>query len=110
MSGLKSLLAALYIAHAGVHAQSTTSSVSSAGCASTIAPQHGQPSVAPGWNVQVVASGLRNPRGIVFDQEGRLLVLELTHGISTLTLTGDDGPCVRAEGEPQEIIANEDVS
>lgn len=58
----------------------------------------------------MVASGLADPRSIVFDQEGHLLVVEQGRGISSLTLTGDEGPCVRAEGDPQLIIDDEDVS
>lgn len=106
MTGSKSLLALCFIA--GVQAQSSTASAAS--CSSTIAPAHGQPSVAAGWQVNVVASGLRDPRGILFDGEGHLLVVQQGYGISSLELTNDAGACVRATGDPTDIIVDESVS
>lgn len=113
MSGSKSLLAALFIACVnaqGTIATSASASGSAPACSTTIAPQHAQPSVAPGWNAQVVASGLSSPRGIIFDSEGHLLVVQQGHGISSLTLTGDEGACVRADGDPQDIVVDSNVS
>ncbi|KAF1835514.1 soluble quino protein glucose dehydrogenase [Decorospora gaudefroyi] len=78
-------------------------------CASPIAPQHATPSVAPGFRVEVVANGLRDPRGIVFDGEGGLLVVEQEHGISRLRLTGE-GPCVRVEGDVESVIEDESLN
>ncbi|KAF2120882.1 soluble quino protein glucose/sorbosone dehydrogenase [Lophiotrema nucula] len=106
MTGLKSLLALYFIA--GVQAQSSTASAAS--CSSTIAPAHGQPSVAAGWQVNVVASGLRDPRGILFDGEGHLLVVQQGYGISSLELTDDAGACVRATGDPTDIIVDESLN
>lgn len=57
----------------------------------------------------MVANGLRSPRGILFDEEGALLVVEQEHGISRLTLTGD-GPCVRQDGDTQVVIDDTSVS
>ena len=105
MAGLKSLLALLLIARVSVHAQTSTA----AACSSTIAPQHA-PTVAAGWTAQVVASGLRDPRGIIFDQEGHLLVVQQGYGISSLTLTDDEGACVRATGNATDIIVDSAVS
>lgn len=78
-------------------------------CQSSIAPQHAAPSVVPGFRVEVVANGLRDPRGILFDSEGGLLVVEQGHGISRLRLTGD-GPCVRVQGDVQRVVENDLVS
>ncbi|KAF1840796.1 soluble quino protein glucose dehydrogenase [Cucurbitaria berberidis CBS 394.84] len=80
-----------------------------AACQSPIAPQHGAPSVYPGFRVEVVANGLRSPRGILFDSEGGLLVVEQGHGISRLRLTGD-GPCVRVDGAVQSVVADSSLS
>lgn len=60
--------------------------------------------------MQVVANGLRDPRGIIFDQEGHLLIVEKEHGVSKLTLSDDDGPCVRAEGKAEVVIDDGSVS
>lgn len=112
MWAYNSLLAALYIV--GVSAQTTQSaspaSTSPTACASTIAPRNGQPSVAPGWQVNVVASGLTDPRGIVFDGERSMLVVQQGIGVSRLRLTNDDGPCVRIDGRVEDIIADDAVS
>jgi glucose/arabinose dehydrogenase len=78
-------------------------------CTSSIAPQHAAPSVAPGFRVQVVANGLRDPRGIVFDSEGGLLVVEQAHGISRLRLSGD-GACVKVDGDIQRVVEDDTVS
>lgn len=78
-------------------------------CQSSIAPQHAAPSVAPGFRVEVVANGLRDPRGILFDSEGGLLVVEQGHGISRLRLTGD-GACVKVEGDVQSVVQDTSVS
>jgi len=88
-----------------VTAQTVSSTVPA--CQSAIAPQHGAPSVMAGFRVEVVANGLRAPRSLVFDAEGGLLVVEQSHGISRLRLTGD-GPCVRVDGDVQRVI--EDAS
>lgn len=100
---LKHLLA-LASAVLTAHAQTTA-----AACQSSIAPAHAAPSVAPGFRVELVANGLRDPRGILFDSEGGLLVVEQEHGISRLRLTGD-GPCVRVEGNAQRVVEDNSVS
>ena len=117
MSTYKSLLVAFYVQYiASVSAQATqsitaaASGSSAAACASTIAPRNGQPSAAPGWQVNVVASGLTEPRGSVFDSEGNLLVVQQGRGVSRLRLTNDEGGCVRVHGQVEDIIADDDVS
>lgn len=96
--------AALLVLTARTNAQSSASA-----CPSPIAPKNAAPSVASGFRVEVVASGLRDPRGIMFDSSGGLLVLEQSHGVSRLKLSGD-GACVKAEGDVQRVVENEDVS
>lgn len=102
---LKHLLALSSVAALAAHAQSTTA----AACQSPIAPRNAAPSVMPGFRVEVVANGLRDPRGIQFDSEGGLLVVEQAHGISRLRLTGD-GPCVRVDGDVQTVVDDDSVS
>jgi glucose/arabinose dehydrogenase len=101
--GLKYLFAAWSVVLT-TRAQTTASS-----CSSSIAPQHVAPSVAPGFRVQVVANGLRDPRGIMFDREGGLLVVEQGHGVSRLSL-GGEGACLSVQGEVQKVIEDESVS
>lgn len=114
MASYKTLLAALYIAGVGAQATQTVNAASSgtsaSACASTIAPRNGQPSVAPGYQVNVVASGLTEPRGIIFDSEGNLLVVQQGKGVSRLRLTNDEGPCIRVDGQVEDIIDDDDFN
>ncbi|KAI4687634.1 uncharacterized protein J4E88_003225 [Alternaria novae-zelandiae] len=90
---LKHLIAVVGLSGcSGVLTAKAQSTSTGAACASPIAPQNGAPSVAPGFRVEVVANGLRDPRGIIFDREGGLLVVEQEHGVSRLSMTGD-GRC-----------------
>jgi hypothetical protein len=50
-----------------------------------------------------VATGLTNPRGIIFDSSGHLLVLQQGKGIGSLSLTDNGGACVIA-GQPNDVI------
>ena len=78
-------------------------------CTTYIAPRNGAPLVAPGFRAEIVADGLRSPRGIMFDQEGGLLVVEQGHGISRLRLSDNNG-CVSVEGDVQRVVEDESVS
>ena len=62
------------------------------------------PSVAPGWEWAVVATGLKSPRSIEFDLEGRLVVVESGLGIAVLELNDNGGTCVTAKSK--DIIVN----
>ena len=56
-----------------------------------------RPSVASGYRLQVVATGLSEPRGILLDGAGNLLVVEQGRGaISSHSLTEDNG-CVSVQ-------------
>lgn len=86
-----------------------TAQAQATACAKPIAPQKAAPSVAPGFRVEVVANGLRDPRSLLFDQQGGLLVVEQGRGISRLSLTGD-GACVQVEGQAQNVVQDDSVS
>ncbi|KAF2745528.1 soluble quino protein glucose dehydrogenase [Sporormia fimetaria CBS 119925] len=108
MGRISSLLGLSYFSLSTVRAQDTTTTAAPA-CSSTISAVHGDPSVAPGWRAQVVASGLNKPRSIVVDPAGRLLVVELGYGISRLNLDEGEGPCVRAAGEKEVVIEHPEL-
>jgi hypothetical protein len=55
--------------------------------------QHEPTIVAHGFSTYVLANKLSSPRGIVFDKEGNLLVLEQFKGVTALTLKEENG-CV----------------
>lgn len=104
---LKHLIAVVGLSGcSGVLTAKAQSTSTGAACASRIAPQNGAPSVAPGFRVEVVANGLRDPRSIIFDREGGLLVVEQEHGVSRLTLSGD-GTCA---GDVQMVVEDDSVS
>jgi hypothetical protein len=51
--------------------------------------------VSKGFTARVIASNLTTPRGIAFDKEGNLLVVEKTKGITALQIK-EEGNCITA--------------
>jgi hypothetical protein len=70
-------------------------------------PQFEPTIVAKNINAYVIAQKLTNPRGILFDDQGNLLVVENRKGITGLKLK-DDGNCVRVESKV-DIISDKTV-
>ncbi|KAI2636264.1 soluble quino protein glucose dehydrogenase [Hypomontagnella submonticulosa] len=64
-----------------------------ASCSGVAAPRYPY-TVDAGWQVTKIASGLRQPRTIIFDPLGHMLVLQATMGISVHTF-GADG-CINS--------------
>ena len=65
-------------------------------CTTTITPALGiKPSIASGYAYAVVATGLTSPRGIEFDSQGKLLVVEEGLGVTLKTIgsTGTGATC-----------------
>lgn len=91
----------LLIAFSLAFARAQTSSAPT--CSTTLTPKNAAPSVASGWEARVVATGLTNPRGIIFDSSGHLLVVQQGKGIGSLSLTDNGGACVIA-GQPSDVI------
>lgn len=54
--------------------------------------------VANGFATYVLANKLTSPRGLVFDKEGNLLVLEQVKGVSALKLKEENG-CLSVESK-----------
>lgn len=70
-----------------LHAQSPS------GCGP--APSGGiQPSLASGYQMQVVATGLSSPRGILLDNAGNLLVVEQDRGVISSHVLSEENGCV----------------
>jgi glucose/arabinose dehydrogenase len=80
----------------------------SAACATTIKPT-AVPVVADGYEVQVVATNLTTPRGIVFDTKGQMIVVEQVTGMRVLKLTDNGGACVTTS-EYVTLIVDDSVS
>lgn len=86
----------------------TTASSSSASCA-TLTPSYDAPVAAEGWKAQLIATGLTKPRGIKFDSNGGLLVIEAGVGLRRLTFTDNGGTCLSLKGNTS-VITDDEVS
>jgi glucose/arabinose dehydrogenase len=69
------------------------SSTVASSCAATLS-SHASPSVAPGYVARLVANDLNTPRGIKFDSQGNLLVVESGTGITALKIKDDGNGCL----------------
>lgn len=75
-----------------------------ASCSTTLTPTHSiKPSVASGYQVALIATGVSNPRSIQFDSLGNLLVLQSGHGIANLVLQDDGGTCIGVKSNRQVL-------
>ncbi|KAH8896680.1 soluble quino protein glucose dehydrogenase [Thozetella sp. PMI_491] len=89
MDTARVLVGALLVA--GAVAQTASS------CSSILVPAYSPPSVASGWQAQLVATGLRKPRSIQFDGSGALLVVESGKGVTRNTFKDNGGTCLQLE-------------
>lgn len=69
--------------------------------------------IAPGYQVGLVATGLARPRGIQFDRDGHLLVVEApkdgSPAVSALTLNDSGGICV-SEASRKTVVQGQGVT
>lgn len=63
-----------------------------------------RPTVASGYALQVVASGLARPRGLAFDDQGHLLVVQQSSGIISSHTVGEQNGCVTL-GDPVTVVS-----
>lgn len=79
-------------------------------CSTSLEPTRSiKPSVASGYEVAVVATGLAKPRSIAFDTLGNLLVVEADAGIVNLVFQDDGGTCLSVKSN-RKVISNSDAS
>ena len=75
-----------------------------------LAPSAGiRPALASGYQMQVVATGLSDPRGILLDGAGNLLVVEQSRGVVSCHKISEDNGCVSLE-DPTDLTQNIGVS
>lgn len=91
---LRNSLACLAFLAVGINAQSNGTS-NSGSCSSELTTNHSAPVVADGYTARLVATNLTSPRGMKFDTEGNLLVVEQEVGIAVLRFEDDGGDCLR---------------
>lgn len=87
----------------------TVTTASSTACPTVLTPSYDAPVVARGWKAQLIATGLRRPRGIKFDSNGGLLVLEQGVGLSHLTFEDNGGTCLSVKTNTS-VISDDEVS
>ncbi|CAK7205709.1 hypothetical protein SEUCBS139899_008488 [Sporothrix eucalyptigena] len=74
-------------------------------CPTILMPSYDLPIVGNGWTAQLIATGLTNPRRLLFDSNGSLLVVEADKGITRLTFTDHGGTCL-VVADKTTIVAN----
>ncbi|KAF7561532.1 hypothetical protein G7046_g2616 [Stylonectria norvegica] len=83
---------------------------SAASCANnTLQTTYPAPVAADGWSYRLVATNFTRPRGILFDSEGGLIVVDSTVGLVHLALTDDGGTCVSVK-ERTTLVRNKDLN
>ncbi|KAK4157054.1 hypothetical protein C8A00DRAFT_12065 [Chaetomidium leptoderma] len=87
----------------------TTAASSATGCATVLTPSYSAPVVAKGWKAQLVATGLSRPRGIKFDSNGGLLVVEAGARLTHLAFNDNGGTCLSVKTNTT-VFTDEDVS
>lgn len=77
-------------------------------CPKVLKPSYPAPVVGTGWTAQLVADGLKSPRGILLDSAGHLLVVEQGTGIRRLTWKDHGGTCLEVS-DSSSVVENSDV-
>lgn len=78
------------------------------GCPTVLTPSYQAPVVGSGWTAQLIAKGLKMPRGIIFDAKGHLLVVEQGSGIRRLTFDDKGGTCL-VQSASDTVVDDKDV-
>lgn len=65
-----------------------------ASCATTLTASYPAPIVSDGWTAQLIVQNLNQPRSILFDSNGGLLIVQAGAGIVHLELTDHGTTCL----------------
>ena len=77
-------------------------------CSKTLAPKNSiRPTVASGYRMALVATGLTKPRSMQFDTAGNLLVVQSGAGISNLAFQDDGGTCLSVKSQRVVVESND---
>lgn len=88
----------------------STSAFAASNCSTSLTPKNGvKPSVASGYQVALVATGLTKPRTIRFDSAGNLLVLQQGAGVANLVFQDGGGTCLSVKSKT-DVIEDKNVS
>ena len=83
--------------------------VDAASCPNLTPTNSIQPTVASGYQLALVATGLTSPRSLEFDSAGNLLVVQKGVGIINLVLTDGGGSCLSVKSS-KNVVQNSGVS
>jgi hypothetical protein len=74
---------------------SQTTMVSAAGpCPTILTPSYSAPVVGTGYTYQLIVTGLTKPRGLIFDSNGALLVIQSGVGLTHISFNDNGGTCL----------------
>lgn len=79
-------------------------------CPVNLQSSYPAPVVAAGYSARLIVGGLSSPRGILFDKNKNLLVVEARRGIKHITFSSDDGATCIAVGNTKTLVSDSNVS
>lgn len=103
-----SILQAAFVALV-LHSQSTASQ-GIGSCSVDLKASYPAPVVAADYNARLISTGLQRPRGLVFDKNSALLVVEFRTGISHVTFSSDDGATCLAVGKTVTLVRDSSLT
>lgn len=78
-------------------------------CEEPLTPSYPAPVVGSGWVARLVVTGLKDPRGLLFDSSGNLLVVEQESGIRRIRFADGGETCLEVS-ENTQVIQNDQVT
>ena len=102
-------MTAQFLAYATIFAATLPSALGQASsCSNTLTPTNSvRPTVASGYRMALVATGLTKPRSIQFDSAGHLLVVQSGVGIASLAFQDAGGVCLSVKTQQTLVDAGE---
>jgi glucose/arabinose dehydrogenase len=81
---------------------------SSSSCPSnTLSVSYPTPVAASGWSYRLIADGFTKPRGIAFDSDGGLLVIDSGVGLAHLKFNDEGGTCLTVANKTMLVESQE---
>lgn len=78
-------------------------------CSNTLAVTYPAPVAADGWSYRLVANEFTKPRGMVFDNDGGMLLIDSGVGLVHLTLKDDGATCLSVT-DKKTLVENEKLN
>jgi hypothetical protein len=93
---------AAFLSLSGANAQDSA-------CSKVLKPPYSSPVVGSGWIAQLIATDLTKPRGIIWDDNAHLLVVQQGVGIQRLRFN-DNGTTCLGLADSNSVIENPNVN